>query len=238
MDPVLWLAPAIFLLGSGTRGLFGFGDSLVAMPLLMMVTDPTTAVAVMALVSLAQGLIMVAREWRDIDWSASRRLIIAAAFGVPFGLLTLKTLPVLWVKRGLGVILIAYASRSLLGTTLPELRSHLAANVAGFTAGAFGAAFNFAGPPVILYSAMARWDASRTRATLQSFFTPLGVIILLAHVFAGSFDARVLTLSALCLPTMALGVFLGAAISKRIDSQNFRKAFDVTLIGLGGMLWL
>ena len=136
MDSVLWLAPAIFLLGSGTRGLFGFGDSLVAMPLLMMVTDPTTAVAVMALVSLAQGLLMVARERRDIDWDASRRLIVAAAFGVPFGLLTLKALPVLWVKRGLGVILIAYATRSLLGTTLPELRSHRAANVAGFTAGA------------------------------------------------------------------------------------------------------
>jgi hypothetical protein len=238
MDSVLWIAPAIVLLASCTRGLFGFGDSLVAVPLLMLVVEPTTAVATVALVSLIQGALMLARERRDIDWGASRRLVFAAALGVPFGLFSLEALPVEWVKRGLGLVLVVYATRSLLGAKLPEVRSPRAASVAGFASGALGAAYNFSGPPVILYSAMARWDAARTRATLQSFFTPLGVIVVSAHLLAGSITPDVLALSARCLPAMLVGVFAGAALSRRVDATLFRKVLDGALIALGAVLWL
>ena len=238
MESVWWIAPAIVLLASCTRGLFGIGDSLVAVPLLMLIVEPSAAVATVALLSLAQGLLMVAREWRDIDWGASRRLIAAATVGVPFGLLTLELLPSAWVKRGLGLVLVVYATRSLLGAKLPELRSHRAANVAGFASGALGAAYNFSGPPVILYSAMARWDAAKTRATLQSFFTPLGVIVVGAHLVAGSITADVLTLSTRCLPAMLLGVFIGAMLSARIDASLFRKVFEGVLVAVGVILWI
>ncbi len=238
MEFVLWIAPLIVLLASCTRGIFGFGDSLVAVPLLMLVMAPMEAVATVALVSLAQGMLMLARERRDIDWSASRRLLLAAAIGVPFGLLTLKAMPVIWVKRTLAVVLIGYATRSLLGAKLPEIRSGRAAAVAGFLSGALGAAYNFAGPPVILYSSMAKWSASRTRATLQAFFTPLGVIVGGAHLIYGSFTPKVLEISLICLPAMVLGVFIGGMISRKVDASTFRKVLDVVLICLGITLWL
>ncbi len=238
MDSVLWLAPTFVLLGACTRGLFGFGDSLVAVPLLMLIVEPTTAVVVIALMALSQGVLMIAREWRDIDWSASRSLLFAAMVGVPLGMLALKSLPVVWVKRALGAMLMAYATRSLIGAKLPELRSGRAAAVAGFTAGALGAAYHLPGPPVILYSAMARWDAAKTRATLQSFFTPLSVVVVGAHVFAGSFTPDVLAIAARCFPAMVAGVLIGGAVSKRVDASLFRKALDGALIAVGAMLWL
>jgi uncharacterized membrane protein YfcA len=207
-------------------------------PLLMMVVDPTTAVATVALLSLAQGLLMLARERRDIDWGASRRLVIAAAVGVPSACSRSRSCPPSGSSEGSGSCSSPTRRAHCSARSLPELRSGRAAAVAGFASGALGAAYNFSGPPVILYSSMARWDAAKTRATLQSFFTPLGVLVVAAHFIAGSITSDVLTLSARCLPAMLVGVIAGAMLSARIDASLFRKVFDAVLVAVGVMLWI
>jgi uncharacterized membrane protein YfcA len=236
LEGSLYLVPCIVMIAACTRSTFGFGDALLAMPLLLALLEPESATVVMAGVSLVQGALMLWQERREIDLKISAHLLCAAMLGVPCGLLGVQMLPANVLRLGVSVVLIAYATQGLFKVQLPELKGKGWSMLAGFGSGFLGASVNISGPPVVLYGTMARWRPERFRATLQGFFLPLGVVIVGGQILTGMWTPERLTLMGVSMPAMLCGLWIGITCRGRIAPHLFAHALHIILVAIAGLL--
>jgi uncharacterized protein len=108
----------------------------------------------------------------------------------------------------------------------------------GLIAGVLGGAYNTNGPPVVIFGMMRAWPAERFRATLQGYFLPTGLLIMLGHGAAGFWTGPVLRLYAFSLPAIILGVWLGDRAGRGRPENRFRRLLSISLIAMGASLIL
>ena len=148
----LWLVATlvILFLAALVKATLGFGESLLAIPLLTLVLGVQTATPLVSLLAITVTLFMLLGNWRQIDLSATWRLIAAAVVGVPLGVWGLKFLPATWVTTALGVLLILVGLYNLTQPQLKPLHDNRWSYLFGFLAGLLGGAYNIASPPVLI----------------------------------------------------------------------------------------
>ncbi len=128
MDYQLIAAVVILFAASLTRSTFGFGEALVAMPLLSMVIGLQEATAVVGLTLIVNSIAILATStWRNIEWDAVWRLTIMAVTGVPIGVLGLLILDPRVVKLFLAALVISFAIYNLRRPRLMHLTSNTSA---------------------------------------------------------------------------------------------------------------
>jgi uncharacterized membrane protein YfcA len=220
------------------RSTFGFGEALVAVPLLAFFIPLNVAAPLAVLVSITIAAVVVVQDWKHIHLRSSGWLVFSTLFGIPLGLLLLTSSHQRMVKAALGVIILAFSVYSLIGRTPLELkrdsRGWLLA--CGFCAGILGGAYGMNGPPLVIYGAMRRWSAPHFRATLQGYFLPASIIGMGGYWLAGLWTAAVTHYFLVSLPVTLLGVFLGRAINHRLHGEAFLKYIYLGLICIGGLL--
>jgi uncharacterized membrane protein YfcA len=236
MLTIILLTLIILFASTLTRSTFGFGDALIAMPLLTLTIGMQTATPLVAFVATTIAISIVWRSWRSIDLQATWQLIVSSLTGIPVGLLVLKTAPEEVVKGFLGLAVILVGLYNLVQPRLITLYQQKWAYLFGFVAGILGGAYNINGPPVVIYGALTRWPPDRFRATLQGYFLPTGLLILVGHGLGGLWTPQVLQLYALALPVVLAAIFLGDKLNQRIPPGRFERFIYMALIGLGFLL--
>src|SRR5436305_13980771 len=98
MDAATLLVVGIVFLATLVRSAFGFGEALVAVPLLAFVIPVPVAVPLATLLSVAVAGLILARDWRHVHGRGAGRLVLAALPGIPLGLLLLTAVPGAAVK--------------------------------------------------------------------------------------------------------------------------------------------
>lgn len=83
-QPAALVAAVLFVPGL-LRGTVGFGDALLAMPVLVGLVGIRTAIPVVGLAAVVAALTLTATSWRKIDFGVARVLLVGAAVGVPVG---------------------------------------------------------------------------------------------------------------------------------------------------------
>lgn len=232
----LGITLAILFLAAFTKATLGFGESLLAIPLLTLVLGVQVATPLVSLLAATVTLLMLARNWRQIDLAATWRLILAALLGVPLGVWWLKFLPATPVTMILGSLLILVGLYNLTRPRLAALHGPHWPYIFGFLAGLFGGAYNMASPPVLVYGTVRHWPPEQFRVTMQSFFLPVSLLILTGHAAAGLWTPQVLTLYALAWPVMLLAFWLGGRLNERMDTGWFGRLLYSALIVLGVVL--
>lgn len=227
---------AIIFAAALARATFGFGDALVAMPLLALWVPLRVATPLMAMVGPVLSLALLYREWRHLDLRSMMRLIVSTVAGIPVGLLLLKRVDEKPIDLVLAAVIILFAAYNLLRPGLLRLRTERAAPVFGFIAGILGAATNTNGPPVVVYGALRGWPPEAFRATLQGYFLPTGLAILVGQGIAGLWTGPVVAVFLASLPAVLLAVVLGRALGRRIPAAKFRSAVYVLMLALGLVL--
>jgi uncharacterized membrane protein YfcA len=231
-------AVVILFTAALTKAVLGFGEALVAVPLLVLVLDVQSAAPLSALMAMAVTVLMLVRHWRQVDFRATRRLTLGALVGIPLGVWVLKGVPEDGLRAGLGLLLILLGLYYLRRPALPALNGARWGYGFGFAAGLLGGAYNIAGPPVIVYGTLSRWTPQQFRATLQGFFVVINTVILAGHASAGLWTPRVLTLFVLAIPFMLIGFWAGARISQHVPTPVFERLVYIMLVLLGIMLLL
>lgn len=232
------LTVAILFIATLVSATFGFGSALVAMPLLTMVLGLKTATPLFALVGPTISAVILLTHWRQVDFAATWRLVVATLLGIPVGVLGLRLLPSLWIIHSIGVMLMAYGLYRLSGATLPKLMSPHWALPFGWVAGVLGGAYNTNGPPVVVYGNMRRWLPEQFRASLQGYFFPTGLGILVSHGLGGLWTTEIFYLYGLALPGIFTAIALGSWCNHHLSVAQFQHWLSLLLIGLGIMLWL
>jgi len=235
----LILVAAVLFVAAFVRSAVGFGDAVVAMPLLAMAVGMKTASPLVAFVGPAISLLILAGSWRKVEFRAAGRLIAATLLGIPVGIYGLARLPEAPLKIALGLVILLYG---VFGLVRPraKLKNEKAWMpwALGASAGVLGGAYNTNGPPIVAYGMLRGWPPESFRATLQGYFLPTGLAILAGHGIAGLWTGTVLKLFVYSLPAIVLGVLLGGLLHKKLTHEIFAKLVYIALAIMGAAMLL
>jgi uncharacterized protein len=112
----------IVLLATLIRSSFGFGEALIAVPLLAFVLPLRVAAPLAVLVSITVAGMVVVQDWKKIHIRSTGWLVLSSLFGIPLGLLLLTSTHQKVVKATLALIIILFSAYSLIARTPWELR--------------------------------------------------------------------------------------------------------------------
>lgn len=217
------------------RSAFGFGEALIAVPLLALFIPVTVAAPVAVLLSITIAAVVVVQDWEKIHLRSTGWLVGSTVLGIPLGLLLLTRVHEQVVKAVLAALLLAFSGYSLLGGKPPELRRDSRRWLAGcgFCAGVLGGAYGMNGPPLVIYGAMRRWGAQHFRATLQGYFLPASLLGMVGYYFAGLWIPAVTHYYLISLPVALPTIFLGRAVNHRMRGDAFLRYIHLGLICIG-----
>ncbi len=241
----LWAVVTIMLIATMVKALFGFGEALVAVPLLTLFIGVKTATPLVALMTTTTTAALVWQNRRNIEIHSVWRPILAAVVGVAFGVYFLRVVPEELVTIGLGIILILFGGFFLLlpiivtkmnrtdSTGMDHLKNEGWAYPFGFVAGVLGGAYTVGGPPVIMYGSLRGWSPGQFRAGVQSSYLPISILTLVSHGAAGFWTVPVVQTYLLMIPIGLIATTIGNRLSHRLPARQFHGLVYGLLVLLG-----
>ena len=227
------LVVLVFFSATLVRSALGFGEALIAVPLLAFVLPIGIVAPVAVLVSITVATIVLAQDWRHVQLRSAARLVCSTLLGIPIGLLVLRRVPEPIVKGLLGIVVAGFAALALWRQNVHELRTDRHAWLFGVAAGVLGGAYGMNGPPLVVYGALRRWSPERFRATLQGYFLPASLIGMFGYWAAGLWTASVSRYYLLSLPAVLLAIPLGRVVNTRLDARRFLVVVHAGLLASG-----
>jgi len=236
IDPTTLSVLGVILVSSFIRSAFGFGDALISMPILVMLLGLKTATPLVALISSTIALAILVKSWRSMDVKSAWRLVISSLVGIPIGLYFLKGSYEIPLRLILAGVLIGFSLFLIIEPKLLAVRGKKSALFFGFIGGILGGAYNTNGPPIIIYGALRRWDPAVFRSTLQGYFFPTGLMVLIGHGLSGLWTRTVFHHYLLVLPIIILNIILGHLFYQRIPKERFNMMMHLLLLTVGILL--
>ena len=220
------------------RSTFGFGEALIAVPLLALSMPVRQAAPLAVLLSITVAAVVVAQDWRRIHLRSAGGLLLASALGTPLGLLLLKFATAAEIRTVLAVFLLLYSLASLLLRDRWQLQQDSWRWMAacGLFAGILGGACGMNGPPLVLYGSLRRWTAQHFRATLQAYFLPASLMVAFGYHVTGLWTPTVSHLYLLSLPALVPALLLGRFLNGKLRGQAFQQALYAALFVVGLLL--
>jgi uncharacterized membrane protein YfcA len=220
VSPVaLVLATVVVLLGSAIQGSVGFGFSLLAAPLLVLV-DPGLVPGPMILPSFFLNLLVMQREqvpgaWKATTWPGIGQVPGAVAGAAILALVAEDRLTVFFAA----LILVAVG---LSVSGLHPRRTPATLLGAGVLSGFMGTAVGIGGPPLaLLYQ---RATGPEIRAAMSRFFLLASVTSIIMLRAFDRFDGGDLIEGLLLVPGALVGYLVSGQLAGRLDRRRMRIA--------------
>ncbi len=238
MDPTTVFVLLVVFLATLIRSAFGFGEALVAVPLLALCLPLAIAAPLAVLISITIAGVVVAQDWQKIHLRSTGWLVAATLAGIPLGLALLTSSHERAVRVGLAILIMTFAAYCLMGSKPPELKQDSRAWLlgCGLCAGVLGGAYGMNGPPLAIYGAMRRWSAQHFRATLQGYFLPASLLGMAGYWLKGLWVPAVTHYYLISLPVALPAILLGRVANHRLHGECFLKYVYSGLAGIGAVL--
>jgi hypothetical protein len=237
MNPTTFYMLAVIFVATTIRSALGFGEALIAVPLLVFCMPLSVAAPLAVLVSITIAGLVVFQDWRNIHWNSAAWLVFGTLFGIPLGLMVLVSSYQRALKIALALFIVGFAAYSFINSKLPELKSDSKKWLlcCGFFAGVFGGAYGMNGPPLAIYGSMRRWPPQQFRATLQGYFFPASILGMAGYWWQGLWGPAVTHNYLMALPITIVATWLGRKVNRRLHAETFLKYIYccLVLIGLG-----
>lgn len=233
-----WLLAAVltaFVVGAALQRTSGMGMALVAAPVLSLLLGPVAGVVVANVGVVVSSALVMAQTWAHIDWHRYARLGPMIALGSVPGALVVRSVSLAWldVVVGASVLLGLLATWAARGA--PPVRGSGPALATGLLAGFMNTSAGVAGPPLVVYGLLARWEQRSWAATAAPVFATAGTCSLISKATLGGVRPdQLLSVGVWGLVAAAIlaGVALGHRWSERIDPRLSRGvAIGVAAVG-------
>lgn len=238
MSLITFYILAIIFIATLVRSTFGFGESLIAVPLLILLIPIETAVPLSVLISIFIAAFVVVQDRRQIHFNSAKWLIIFAALGIPIGLQWLIYGNENGTKLILGILIIFYSIYSLLSKNNLKLATDNKwwLLICGFISGVLGGAYGLNGPPIVIYGNLRNWTARHFRATLQAYFLPASILGMFGYWYEGLWIPTVTHYFLISIPVVIPAILLGRYFNHRLKEGAFLRYVYFGLIGVGILL--
>lgn len=226
-------------IGAISAGAAGFAFAMTASAIWLHAIDPVRS----ALLVVALGTVLHAGlVWRmrhGIDRTRLTPFLIGGLLGIPLGVALLTTIDVAALRRGLGVLLLAYGTYALLVRALPRITAggRRADAAVGLLGGVMSGLGGYSGVPTTIWTQLRGWPKDVARGVFQPFIlaTHVATLMLLSGL---TVDATSVILLASALPALALGGWLGYRLYGRLNDVQFRQLLSLLIAASGAALLL
>lgn len=227
-DPLFYLlaVPALMIVGV-SKGGFGGGLAVVAVPLLSLAIPPIQAAAIMLPVLCFMDLFGLWSYRAKWDRTNTRILVLAAIIGIAIGTASFKYLDEHKIKLLISVVAIGFSANYWLrrgkADDAPRPTSVLRGGFWGGVSGFTSFAAHAGGAPLNVYLLPLRLDKTVYQATTVIFYTLINYVKLLPYAWLGQFSTGNLLTSLAVLPLAGLGVLTGIWLHHRMPEDLFYK---------------
>lgn len=228
----------VVLAASFLGGVTGFGYSLVATPLLLLIGFPLRFVVTANLSLACITRISVAYRFRaDANPRRAAGLIAGAVPGLWLGVLVLTSVDEATIKLAAGLIVIVASVLLYRSVTAPPPRPVPGASFAAGLAGGFlGTATSLNGVAPVLLLARDKAAPRSVMADLALYFVASTAIGLAILAVEGAIDTEALWPAfALWLPGSLIGNWAGTAIGPRLPELTFRRITLAVVFAAGAV---
>jgi uncharacterized membrane protein YfcA len=195
------------------------------------------AVPVVMVLDFIASLVLGNVGGKKADWGEIRLLLPFSLIGASFGIFALIRFPSDPTLFALGLFVLYFGLRNVLGVQSEGHISRLWAVPAGLIGSSAGALFGTSAPPYIIYLTHRLPDKTAVRATFSWLFVIDGGFRLLLMVMTGLLlNANTQIAIGLSLVPMALGLYFGNKVHLDISRETMLKIVGSILVGSGGTL--
>lgn len=244
LSAIAWtlLAVAAVIIGLSKTAVPGSGTIAVAVFAAVLPARQSTGTILLLLILADLFAIVIYR--RDVNWRALLRLAPAVLVGVLLGVVFLALADDVWVKRTIGVILLAVIAVTLLrrwlvrSATAPDRPHRLAAATYGTLGGFTTMVANAAGPVMSMYFLAARFSVKEFLGTAAWFFFLVNVSKVPFSAGLGLITAPGLLIDLVLAPLVVAGALFGRWWANRLDQKLFERiVIVVTVVGAVYLIW-
>lgn len=228
-----------FFIASFLKGLTGLGFSTICLGLMAVFMDLKPAIPLVFLPSLSSNIMVMVQAGRFFE--ALKRfwlLYLCAVPGLILGILFLSGSRTEAPKAILGVSMFAYGIWGLKKgiMRLSEKREKQLLLPVGLVSGLINGATGSQIMPIMPYLLSLKMDRDVFVQTINCAFTFNTLIMIIGLGKLGILTLPSMCLSAAGILPVALGIFLGGRLGKRVTEEIYRKAVLILLIVLGVIL--
>jgi len=227
VDPWVYLVavPAVVLFGI-SKGGFGGGLGVVAVPLMALVISPVQAAAILLPILCLMDLFSVWAFRGKWVWGELKILLPASIVGIAVGTLLFEFMSPAIVRLIIGIVAISFTLHHWIGKRLSgggdkPSYSPSVGLAAGLVAGFTSFIAHSGGPPMNKY--LLRRNLNRTLfvGTAVLFFTVVNYVKLLPYAWLGQFDLSNLGTSLVLAPLAPVGIAIGYWLHHRVSDRFF-----------------
>ena len=224
--------------GGIVAGFAGFAFSAVAGAILLHFFQPSLAIPLMMVCSIAAQAGSMVYLRKSLPWRHSASFVIGGIFGVPLAVALFHFIDPEVFRRGFGAFLASYAAYMLFRPRLVLIQAGPISNTAvGFAGGMVGGFTAMPGAVPTMWCDLCGVSKDAQRALTQPFIAAMQVIALLLFLLRPEKLPEQLLVDALIsLPGLAAGTFVGLKLFGKVDDQLFRRAVLGLLLVSGLML--
>lgn len=221
----------IVLVASTLQAGTGFGFSIMATPLLLLLFSPHDAIQINIVLSLLISLIVAFKIRNQVDKEILKRLIEGSIIGILPGVLLFVFLDVRPLK--ILVCILILASTSLIVLKVNFQQTKFKDLMTGAISGLLTTSLGMPGPPLLIYFAGAKVDKATLRSTSLAYFVFIYSISFLLQFLMYSTSHGVLIATLWGFPFALLGIYLGQKMFARLKQQLFQKIIYALLFVTG-----
>lgn len=218
----------IIFLSSALQAATGFGFSILAIPLLLLIHSPLVAIKLNLILTIFLCLVMLREIRPHVDKKLLLRLIPCSVIGAPIGLAIL-----LYVDNRTFELIIACLTLIFIVLLLLNLRfqrSRTGDFISGILAGGFTSAVGMGGIPLLLYFAGTNTSKATVRATAVAFFLFIYSATMLLQSMTTNNDFPSWWYAIGLAPISLAGILVGRYLYRKISQQAFSRVIYLILL--------
>jgi hypothetical protein len=235
-EVILFLALGA-IAGGFINGLSGTGTALFALGFYLVVLQPQTAVAIVALMSVLAGLqgLWIVRAEILAQPKRLLRFLIPGLCGVSGGVMLLEYVDAGTLRLAIAILLIVYGGYFSIRASLPafERRTPWLDSTVGLLGGILGGTAGVSGALPQMWLSLRPWTKSETRAVLQPFNVAILTTTVVLLIFKGAFDATALNALMITIPLGLIAAQVGIAVFRRLSDTGFRRLLILLTLAMG-----
>lgn len=240
--------PDLLLLGLivGTAGfvqsLLGFGYAITALAVLPYLMEVRQAHLVISLSGIPVLLLATWVYRQQALLSALFWALFGSLVTLPLGLLVFSRMPLDWLVRVTGAVVLLFALPELIGRRKSIRKQSEVSKPGCWTAGAvsgfLAGAVSTGGPPIVAFALRQNWSPEAYRFFVTGYLLIQATMKAAGLQVGGLLDPETIRLSLAAMPAALGGVLLGSMAARRLDVGSYRKLVAIALIASGASLLL
>ena len=223
---------------AAVNGAVGYGFSSLTVPIALLFFSNKVLNPALVIVAIALNgyVLVVNRKSVPVVGKKVLPVLLGLVPGIVGGGFILASLNAEWLKLLTYVSLLPLILLQAGGVRWPLKSERAAGIVTGASVGALYSATTISGPPMALLFNNQGLVQRDFRAAMALLRVAEALLALATYSFLGLLNAESLRLSAWVLPSVLLGVPIGAFLIKRVEAETFRRicmSYDAWIVGYG-----